>query len=150
MKHLLKNYCSIVKEHPPKRAHICELLHAHCNHDLQLRIKMVQQLKVYLKSDEIVYACHANLVQCEQTFNEQWFDVFLYYALIGICNPKTAIRVFSLNVLNTIAKHNAENMLDLTEKVLNVSRDNHWEIKAQALEFAITVLKQYSHNSHLL
>jgi hypothetical protein len=81
------------------------------------------------------------LVQCEQNFNEQWFDVFLYYALIGICNPKTAIRVFSLNVLNTIAKHNAENMLDLTEKVLMVSKDNHWEIKAQALEFAITVLR---------
>jgi hypothetical protein len=55
-----------------------------------------------------------------------------------------------LNVLNTIAKHNAENMLDLTEKVLNVSRDNHWEIKAQSMEFAITILKQFSGNAHLL
>jgi hypothetical protein len=44
--------------------------------------------------------------------------VFLYYALIGLANPKTYVRVYSLNILNTIAKHNPESIMDITEKVL--------------------------------
>jgi hypothetical protein len=59
--------------------------------------------------------------------------VFLYYALIGLSNPKVSIRVYSLNVLNTIARHNAESILDITEKILNVSQEKHWEVKAQCL-----------------
>jgi hypothetical protein len=137
MAHLLRNYCSIIIEAPNKRQPICELIYAHCQHDLQMRIKVVQSLKKHLKSDEVVYACHAFLIACEETFNEQWFDVFLYYALIGLSNPKVSIRVYSLNVLNTIARHNAESILDITEKIFNVSSNNHWEIKTQCLEFAI-------------
>jgi hypothetical protein len=95
-----------------------------------MRIKVVQSLKKYLKDDEVVYACHAFLICNEENFNEQWFDVFLYYALIGLSNPKVNIRVYSLNVLNTIAKQNAESILDITEKVLAVSSEKHWEIKA--------------------
>ena len=56
-----------------------------------------------MKEDEIVYSCHAFLISNEETFREEWFDVFLYYALIGLNNPKVNIRVYSLNVLNTIA-----------------------------------------------
>jgi hypothetical protein len=41
MGHLLRNYCSIIRESPPKRQYICELIYAHCRHDLQLRIKVV-------------------------------------------------------------------------------------------------------------
>ena len=70
------------------------------------------------------------MISNEENFNEQWFDVFLYYALIGLSNPKVNIRVYSLNVLNTIARHNAESILDITEKVLAVSAEKHWEIKA--------------------
>ena len=117
MSHLLRNYCSIITESPSKRQHICELIYTHCSHDLQLRIKVVQTLKKFLKSDELVYACHAFLISFEEVFNEQWFDVFLYYALIGLSNPKNSIRVYSLNVLNTIAKHNAESILDITDKI---------------------------------
>jgi len=95
-----------------------------------MRIKVVQSLKKYLKSDEVVYACHAFLISNEETFNEQWFDVFLYYALIGLSNPKVGIRVYSLHVLNTIATHNAESILDITEKVQALSNEKHWEIKA--------------------
>ena len=83
-------------------------------------------------------------------FREEWFDVFLYYALIGLNNPKVNIRVYSLNVLNTIAKHKAESILDITEKIYKISSENHWEIKAQCLEFAITMLTSYSGMSHLL
>ena len=115
-----------------------------------MRIKVVQSLKKYLKSDELVYACHAFLISNEESFNEQWFDVFLYYALIGLSNPKVNIRVYSLNVLNTIAKFNAESILDITEKILNVSSEKHWEIKAQCLEFAITMLTSYRSMSHLV
>ena len=133
MGHLLKNYCSVIAESPNKRQYICELIYAHCAHDLQMRIKVVQGLKKYIKSDETVYACHAFLISNEEVFNEQWFDVFLYYALIGLSNPKVSIRVYSLNVLNTIARHNAESILDITEKILNVSQEKHWEVKAQCL-----------------
>ena len=76
--------------------------------------------------------------------------MFLYYALIGLNNPKVNIRVYSLNVLNTIAQHKAESILDITEKVYKISSERHWEIKAQCLEFAITVLSSYSSMSHLL
>lgn len=115
-----------------------------------MRIKVVQSLKKFLKEDEIVYACHAFLIAQEEIFREEWFDVFLYYALIGLNNPKVNIRVYSLNVLNTIAKHKAESILDITEKIYKISQENHWEIKAQCLEFAITMLTSYSGMSHLL
>lgn len=130
MSHLLRNYCSIISESPNKRQYICELIYTHCAHDLQMRIKVVQSLKKFLKNDEVVYACHAFLIAQEEVFNEQWFDVFLYYALIGLSNPKSTIRVYSLNVLNTIAKHNAESILDITDKIQAVSIEKHWEIKA--------------------
>lgn len=103
-----------------------------------------------MKDDEIVYSCHAFLIANEETFREEWFDVFLYYALIGLNNAKVNIRVYSLNVLNTIAEHKAESILDITEKVMRISTEGHWEIKAQCLEFAITVLSSYSSMSHLL
>jgi hypothetical protein len=150
MKHLLRNYCSIIKESPTKRQYVCELIYTHCRHDLQMRIKVVQSLKKFLKEDEIVYACHAFLISNEEVFREEWFDVFLYYALIGLNNPKVNIRVYSLNVLNTIAKHKADSILDITEKIFKISSENHWEIKAQCLEFAITILSNYSGMSHLL
>lgn len=65
-------------------------------------------------------------------------------------NPKVSIRVYSLNVLNTIAKHNAESILDVTEKIYNVCKEKHWEIKAQSLEYAITILSSFSNMGHLL
>jgi hypothetical protein len=74
----------------------------------------------------------------------------LYYALIGLSNPKVNIRLFSVNVLNTIAKHNSESILDITEKILNVSSNNHWELKTQCLDFAITILSSYKDMSHLV
>lgn len=150
MNHLLRNYCTIIKESPAKRQYVCELIYTHCRHDLQMRIKVVQSLKKHLKEDEIVYACHAFLISNEEVFREEWFDVFLYYALIGLNNPKVNIRVYSLNVLNTIAKHKAESILDITEKIYKISQENHWEIKAQCLEYAITILTSYSGMSHLL
>jgi hypothetical protein len=150
MAHLLRNYCSIIIDSAVKRQPICELIYSHCQHDLQMRIKVVQSLKKHLKQDEVVYACHAFLIGNEESFNEQWFDVFLYYALIGLSNPKVNIRVYSLNVLNTIARHNAESILDITEKIFNVSSDKHWEIKTQCLEFAIQVLSSYKEQSHLV
>ena len=69
-RHLLKNYCSIIREQVSKRTAICELIYTHCAHDLQMRIKVVKSLKGYLKDDEIVYCCHANLIACEEQFNE--------------------------------------------------------------------------------
>lgn len=127
---MLRNFCSIILEFPNKRQYICQLIYAHSQHDLQLRIKVVQSLKKYLLQDEIVYACHAFLIQEEEVFNEQWFDVFLYYALIGLQNPKVNIRVYSLNVLNSIALQNAESILDISDKIYKLSFEKHWEIKA--------------------
>ena len=129
--HLFKNYCQIIKECPNKRQYMCELIYCHTHHDLNQRIKVVQTLKNYITDDEVVYACQAYLIGQEQEFNEQWFDVFLYYALIGLANPKTYVRVYSLNILNSIAKHNPESIMDITEKVLMLCKsDQYWEIKA--------------------
>jgi hypothetical protein len=55
-----------------------------------------------------------------------------------------------LNVLTTIAKHNSESIIDITEKVLRLSKDPHWEIQVQCLEFAVTVLHGHKHMGHLL
>jgi len=87
-------------------------------------------LKNYLSDEEIVYSCQAYLIAQETEFNEQWFDVFLYYALIGLTSPKVYVRVYSLSILNTIAKHNSESIMDITEKVLLLCNDSFWEIKA--------------------
>jgi hypothetical protein len=55
--HLFKNYCQIIKECPNKRQYMCELIYAHAQHDLNMRIKVVQNLKNYINDDEVVYAC---------------------------------------------------------------------------------------------
>lgn len=150
MNHLFKNYCSIIKECPNKRQYICELIYAHTMHDLKLRMKVVQTLKNYITDEEVVYCCQAYLISQETEFNEQWFDVFLYYALIGLNNPKTYIRVYSINILNTIAKFNAESIMDITEKVFLLSNEQYWEVKAQALIFACNILTYFRNVSHLL
>ena len=76
--------------------------------------------------------------------------MFLYYALIGISNQRSAIRIYSLNMLNTIAMHNAEGVLDVTQHIAKLANENYWEIKAQCLEFVCTILSQFSSYSHLL
>lgn len=119
-----------MKEDPAKRSFICELLYAHTQHDLALRIKIVQDLKKLIKEEEAFYCILAYLLQQEKGFIEEWFDVFLYYALIGITKQKPYVRVYSLNILNSIAKHNIESIMDLTSKIKNISLNNHWEIKA--------------------
>lgn len=70
MRHLLRNYCSIIRESPAKRQYMCELIYAHCAHDLQMRIKVVKSLKQHIQNEEVVYACHASLISCEENFNE--------------------------------------------------------------------------------
>ena len=90
------------------------------------------------------------MIAQETEFSEQWFDVFLYYAMIGLTNPKTYVRVYSLNILNTIAKFNSESIIDIVEKVQLLSNDQYWEIKAQSLIFATTILTSFRQMSHLL
>ncbi len=70
LNHLFKNYCSIIRECPNKRQHVCELIFAHSCHDLNLRIKVVQNLKNHIPQEEVVYACQAYLVAQESEFNE--------------------------------------------------------------------------------
>lgn len=149
-KHLFKSYCQLIKECSNKRQQVCELIFAHCAHDLQLRIKVVQSLKKHLENDELVYACQAHLLAQEEEFNEQWFDVFLYYALIGLSSQCTNIRVCSLNMLTTIARNNCDSMLEVTERVNQLADEGFWEVKAQCLEFATTMLTQFRSLSHLL
>ena len=36
---------------------MCELIYVHCQHDMQLRIRIVQNLKKQLRDDELVYCC---------------------------------------------------------------------------------------------
>lgn len=62
-KHLFRSYCALIKECPNKRQQLCELIYAHAAHDMQLRIRVVQNLKKYLREDELVYCCQANLLQ---------------------------------------------------------------------------------------
>jgi len=61
-KHLFRSYCSLIKECPNKRQQLCELIYAHSAHDMQLRIRVVQNLKKYLRDDELVYCCQANML----------------------------------------------------------------------------------------
>ena len=76
--------------------------------------------------------------------------MFLYYALIGLSNNMVNIRVYSLNILTTIASKNADSMIEVTERVNLLADEHFWEVKAQCLEFATTILTQYRSLSHLL
>lgn len=149
-KHLYRCYLQVIKEDPAKRSYICELLHAHTQHDLTLRIKIVQDLKKHIKEEDVLYCCLAYLVQQEKKWNEEWFDVFLYYALIGLSKSRAYVRVYSLNILNTIAKFNIDSIMDITEKVKSISYSEHWEIKAQCLLFASNMLRKLKSYSYLL
>lgn len=97
-----------------------------------------------------MYSILSHLVAQEESFNEEWFDVFLYYALIGICKPRPSIRKFALKILNTISKYNAEGILDVTTKVKLLSKSHHWEVKAQCMLFACNILRYLKNYSHLM
>ena len=76
--------------------------------------------------------------------------MFLYYALIGLSSQCTNIRVYSLNLLTTIASKNADSMIQVADKVALLSSEPFWEVKAQCLEFATVMLTQLRSLSHLL
>ena len=115
-----------------------------------MRIKIVQDLKSHIKNEEVLYSILSHLVSQEDSFNEEWFDVFLYYALVGLCKSRPTIRKFSLKILNTISKHNAEGILDVTEKVKAISNSQHWEVKAQCMLFACNILRYLKGYSYLM
>lgn len=52
--------------------------------------------------------------------------------------------------MNSIARHNSESIMDVTQKVLLLSSDPFWEVKAQCLIFATVVLTSFRNMSHLL
>jgi len=58
--------------------------------------------------------------------------------------------VYSLNILNTIAKHNIEAIMDVTSKIKALSLGSHWEIKAQCLLFGCNMLRKLRSYSYLL
>lgn len=45
-----------------KRPFICELLYAHTQHDLALRIKIVQDLKTLVKDEDTLYSILAYMI----------------------------------------------------------------------------------------
>lgn len=55
-------------------------------------------------------------------------------------NTCVNIRVYSLNILTTIASKNADSMIEVADRVNLLAEENFWEIKAQCLEFATTIL----------
>ena len=148
--HLLRAYLQVAKEDANKRTFMAELVYAHTSHDLSLRIKVVQDLKVHIKDEDVLYSMLSYLVAQEDSFNEEWFDVFLYYALVGLCKPRPIIRIFSLKILNTISRFNAEGILDVTKKVKALSISGHWEVKAQCMLFACNILRYLRSYSYLL
>ena len=149
-KHLFRAYLQIAKEDSNKRTFVAELIYAHTSQDLSLRIKIVQDLKAYLKQEDVLYSILSYLVAQEESFNEEWFDVFLYYALVGLSKPRPIIRTFSLKILNTISKFNPDGILDVTEKVKALSISHHWEVKAQSMLFACNILRHLRTYSFLL
>ena len=54
----------------------------------------------------MAYSCLANMARLETQFDATLFDVYLYYALVGIISSVTDKRIYSLNILNSIAKFN--------------------------------------------
>ena len=141
IKHLFRAYLQIAKEDSNKRTFIAELIYAHTASDLSLRIKIVQDMKLHIKQEDVLYSILSYLVAQEESFNEEWFDVFLYYALVGLWKSRPIIRTFSLKILNTISKFNPEGILDVTEKVKALSISHHWEVKAQSMLFAWNILR---------
>ena len=55
-----------------------------------------------------------------------------------------------MNILTTICHHNSDSMLEVTERIELLADEAFWEIKAQCLEFAVTMLQQNMTLSHLL
>jgi len=70
--------------------------------------------------------------------------------LIGLSNQRVNIRVYSINMLCTIAKKNPEAMLEVSEKISALADEQYWEIKTQCLEFAATILSKFKEHAVLL
>lgn len=119
MKTLLPAYVKLIIAHPIKRVYVCELIHSHAKHDFNLRVQAIKTLREHLSGahDLVAFACFAHMASLETEFDAQLFDVFLYYALVGIISPLPLKRVYSLNILNSIAQFNPESLIGSLDKI---------------------------------
>lgn len=112
--------------------YVCELIHSHAKHDFNLRVQAIKTVRESLSGshDLVGFACFAHLANLETEFDTQLFDVFLYYALVGIISPLPLKRVYSLNILNSIAHFNPESLMGSLDKMEELVTDKYWEVLA--------------------
>ncbi len=92
------------------------------------------------------FACFAHLAALETEFDAALFDVFLYYALVGMISPLPLKRVYSLNILNSIAQFNPESLVGSLDKLEEMVNDKNWEVLAQTLQLVTRLLEAIRSN----
>ena len=118
------------------------MIHAHTRHDFALRVQAIKSLRELLASAELVaFACFAHLAALETAFDASLFDVFLYYALVGVGSSLPLKRVYSLNILNSIAQFNPDSLIGSLDKLQDLVVDRNWEVLAQSLTLASRLLE---------
>jgi hypothetical protein len=125
---------------PAKREVLCHLFYSFLPQESAIRLKNVQKLSESLNNTSELIKCLAVLVKYDKEYNEELHDVYIYYALMGLESSSPFIRTSALAIFSQLATLNTLPILNIVSQLAALAEDDWWEVKAQVLQCAGTLL----------
>jgi len=139
----LKRLCGIILLDPSKAGAICRIICGHCGDNVNTRIQILKTMKDYLSNNqEVLTYTFAKMLEQEVTYNDVLLDIYMYYAISGLSNRSSVIRVAALRMLNVMVNYNYEFAFNLVDKLIPLIKDEYWEVKIQLHILACNLLKK--------
>ena len=138
---IIPKLAEIIIDDPSKCKAVCELLMLFYSQDPKDKISAINQIKNLVESQpHLMYQTLVYLMEEQKEYDEQIFDVFLYYCITGIQHASSYVQCFSLHMLNNIAQHSFEEIFNLIPKFEMLRKVAYWEVKVQLVSLCVTLL----------
>lgn len=89
----------LLKQIPAKRHVICHLIYCYIPNDPLVRIKAIKEMYELIDLGELI-KCLAILVKYEKEFNNELFDIFIYYATLGTSHSSPYVQQSAFQILS--------------------------------------------------
>ena len=148
---VLPKLIEIVKEDPSKVKHISQIVMALYFRDKKEKISAINIIRNALEQEpQLMYSMISALLEEQKEYDEEIFDVFLYYAIIGLQHSSSYVECYSLHMLNQIAQYSHDEIFTLIPKFELLGKAPFWEVKVQLVMLCATLLLKTEHLRELL
>ncbi|CAG9327496.1 unnamed protein product [Blepharisma stoltei] len=139
-KYLLSKISSLMTSNPGKREVLCHLFYSFIVPEPAFRMKAIQKLSETLSGYHELIKCLAILVKYDKEYNDELHDIFIYYGLLGLEHSSPFVRTAALAIFSQIATLNHVPILNVVPQLKALADDKWWEVRAQAIQCAGTLL----------